>query len=386
MGMNPVTKVYYVANARMPSSRAYGIQLAKMCEAFLKNGASLELVVPRGRGAASSIEEFYGLHNRIPVRRLPGFVWWPRTRLGFNLNSFIFSLAATVYLIAQSLRDRRSILYTIDLDQFSFLPLLASRMPCFSELHSAKRDNAIYRIFFRSVRGLIVINERIKHDLMSRFGVPPEKILVAPNGIDIEMFKKSLSREEARRALGIPESAHAVVHTGRFYDWKGLRIIVGAARRLGGRASFYLVGGTKEEFSSVTGEREIPENVICSGYRSYPEMPRWLAAADVLLALGTKENDYSYTQTSPMKLFEYLASGRQIVASRTPANAEIVSDAEAWFYEPDSAEGLAAAVGTVFESNTEKVAIRTARPLRKAEFYSWSNRAASVMRFITSQI
>src|SRR3990167_11234410 len=104
-------KIYYVANARMPSEKAHGIRLAKMCEAFLLSGADLELVLPRRRGSNDDLKRFYGLKVDIPVKRLPVL------NLGFIISSLSFMFAYIVYL-----RGRKgAILYTIDMDNFSFI-------------------------------------------------------------------------------------------------------------------------------------------------------------------------------------------------------------------------------------------------------------------------
>ena len=63
-------KMYYVANFYMPFGKAYGIQLAKMCEALIEEGVDLTLVVP-SRGPQGSLREFYGLRVDIPTIWLP---------------------------------------------------------------------------------------------------------------------------------------------------------------------------------------------------------------------------------------------------------------------------------------------------------------------------
>lgn len=74
--------LYYVASARMPNEKAYGIQMAKMCEALIEAGVDLTLVVPR-RGAQESVREFYGLKVDVPTLWLPALELHRYKRFGY---------------------------------------------------------------------------------------------------------------------------------------------------------------------------------------------------------------------------------------------------------------------------------------------------------------
>lgn len=368
----------------MPSEKAHAIQLAKMAEAFIKAGADVELVVPKRRVASQDLKESYGLEMSIPARRLWVLDTYSLGRLGFLLASFSFILAYFFYFLSKRFAGERTILYTTDLDQFSFAPIPFLGMPYFVEIHDAKTKSILFRILFRRAKGIIVINKIIKEKISARFRIPEEKIIVHPNGIDLEQFGRALSKVEAREKLGLPLDAKLVLYTGQFYEWKGLEILGKVAPELPPKAILYLVGGTEEEYEKITDERA-SGNMAFAGLRDYKEMPLWLKAADVLVLIGTKRNEYSYYHTSPMKLFEYMASGRPIVASRTPANREIVSDEEVIFYEPDDAEDLARKVKNLLEHPAE-FQEKIGRAYKKANMFSWEDRARSIMKFMKSRL
>ena len=113
-------KLYYIVNARMPSEKAYGIQIAKMCEAFIEHGVELELCIPRTRRAHIPLQEFYGLRVPVPTRILAGLDWYGRGSIGFALSSMVFMASACFYLLR---RKGSASLYTIDMDPYSFSPL-----------------------------------------------------------------------------------------------------------------------------------------------------------------------------------------------------------------------------------------------------------------------
>lgn len=377
-------RIYYIANTRMPNEKAHGIQLAKMCEAFIAAGNDLELIAPKRGEHQETLENFYGLKHKIKITRLPALNFWPETRFGFNLGAAVFALGYFFYLLKKKMSGQSGVIYTIDFDQFSFalIPLLG--WPYFFETHATKRRNFLYTLFFKKAAGIIAINNWIKKDLLGKFGMPKEKIMVFPNGIDLEMFGSRTERKDARQKLNLNADAKIILYIGRFYDWKGLGIVNGAAEFLPDTYLFYLVGGTNSQFRDITGVKSALKNIICAGDRDYREMPLWIAAADVVLVLGTKANDYSYYQTSPMKIFEYMAARRPMVASRTPAVREVLSESEAVFYDPDDARSLAINIHSSFDKPA-KLEAAVERAYQKVLQYTWLNRVRAIENFIGSK-
>jgi len=378
-------KIYYVANAKMPTDKAHGIQLIKMCEAFLRHGADVELILP-GRKATrvSEIKNFYGV-DRIPART----VFVPDLhnfgRAGFLVSSFFFGLSYFLYLTAKKIKGENFMVYTADLDHFSFLPMAFLRVPYFTEIHGEKKKTFLHKLFFRRASGIIAINKFMKENLINNFGLPPEKIDVRPNGIDLEKFNANTTQESARKKLSLPGDVRLVLYVGRLYDWKGFETLFSAAKALQKGTQIYFIGGTDEEARQFAGDRKIPENIIFAGVKSYKEIPLWLAASHALLLLGTSKNTASYYYTSPMKLFEYMASNRPIIASATPANKAVVGDAEVFFYEPDDWSGLAANIHKIFD-DPEKAMEKAARALKKSAEFSWKKRGSAILNFIGNNI
>lgn len=384
-----VPKVYYIANARMPTERAHGIQLAKMCEAFLERGVSLELIVPRRRTVSESVTSFYGIRRTIPIKKLPVLDTYLYGRVGYVVGSFSFACAYFFYLLAKCTRGERFTIYTTDIDQFSFflIPLLG--VPYFAEIHDAKERRFPFTYFFPRAQGLVVINRLIKEKIIARFPVSEKNIIVHPNGIDLAIFRSHYDMKTAREKLGLPQDKKIVLYVGKFYDWKGLDALVEAADLLQGDTSvqWYLVGDTERQLKNITHRDTLPPSIRCVPHRDIKEIPLWLSAADVRLALGTKKNEYSYCHTSPMKLFEYMAiPGRTIIAADTPAIREIVSDDEVVFYAPDNAHDLKEKISYVIASPHESAFIKSQRAFEKVKGFTWEKRAGAIIRFMESRI
>lgn len=380
--------MYYIANARMPTERAHGIQLAKMCEAFLERGVSLELVVPRRATVRESMTSFYGLRRDIPIKKLPVLDVYLYGRVGYVAGSFSFAIAYFFYLLAKRIRGERFIVYTTDIDQFSFflIPLLG--VPYFAEIHDAKERRFPFTYFFPRARGLVVINRLIKEKIIARFSVSEKNIIVHPNGIDLSLFHLEYTVAHAREQLGLPLDKKILLYVGKFYDWKGLDTLVEAADLLRGDTSvqWYLVGDTEQRLKNITHRDTLPPSIRCIAHRNIKEIPLWLSAADVRLALGTKKNEYSYCHTSPMKLFEYMAiPGCGIIAADTPAIKEIVSDDEVVFYTPDNAYDLKTKISHMIISPHESV-LKSQKAFERVKEFTWEKRADAIVQFIKNCI
>lgn len=377
-------KLYYIANARMPHKKAYAIQIAKMCEAFVEEGVDLELVIPRQKGMTEDIKDYYKLRPSLCVTRLPSLDLYARGRWGYFLSGLSFTISYLVYLFIKMCQGKRGIIYTIDMDTFSFAPSIFLGIPCFLETHGGKAKSRVNKIFFKHVNGIIVINNIIKQQISKALSFSGNKMLVWPNGIDLELFHDT-PKDEARSRLSLSKEVKIVMYCGRFYGWKGLDVLIDAAKELPQNIFVYIVGGTKDEFMSVAKKNELPSNMVFAGGKSYTEVPVWLSAADALLVLGTKHDTQSYYYTSPMKVFEYLAMKRVIVASRTPAIQDIVSDNEVVFYEPDNPKDLAQKMELAV-SSSEVLDKKIAAAVIKAKDFTWQNRAKDILEFIKKNI
>ncbi len=375
-------KIYYIANARMPTEKAHGIQIAKMCEALIEAGADLTLVVTNRITEQHSLRDYYGLRVDIPTVRLPVLDFYTRGRVGYRIASYSFALSYLVFILWRRLRGEHFILYTVDLDNFSSSLLALTNTVLFTEMHGGKPDTVEQCLLFRALQGVIPINRIIADELQKKFPLSRAKYLVEPNGIDESIFYPR-NKAEARKRLGIPQEEKMLLYSGRMFGWKGLEIVPQAAV-LCPEVIWRIVGGTKKEYENVV-DISPPANLLFMGSQPYEDMSWWLAAADVVLVLGTKRDQQSYYYTSPMKLFEYLTAERPIIAADTPALREIVSEEEVLFYTPDDAHDLAEKVQYTLSSAAE-VNICVVNASKKSLIYTWKGRGERVLAFIKQTI
>ncbi len=216
-------------------------------------------------------------------------------------------------------------------------------------------------------------------DMVLAAGVPKERIAVIPNGIDQERFgNNSLSIEDAKSKLGL---GHRLVlgFTGFVRKWHGLDRVVDliADRADGGGLHLLIVGDgpARESLQARARHRGIADRVTVTGIVDRDQVPDYVAAFDI--ALQPSVVPYA----SPLKLFEYLAMGRAIVAPESPNIAEVLTDGEnAVLFDPDQADGMLRAIERICNDGELRRRVadgaRSAIVLRKL---TWDNNAQRVV-------
>jgi len=190
-------------------------------------------------------------------------------------------------------------------------------------------------------------------------------------GANVEAFHPSRRSEDVRRALGIPEGTVAVVFSGSFRPWHGVHVLEDAARRLRDRKDiFFLLAGGSDQ-----GEGRGYRGRLL-GQVAYERMPEILASADIGVApydtarLRQLELGFYW---SPLKIFEYMASGLPVVTIPRSPLSEIVREGEEGLHarEADAAH-LASVIERLAGDARLRAGLGEKARARVAERYSWA--------------
>ncbi|MBI4093739.1 glycosyltransferase family 4 protein [Candidatus Kaiserbacteria bacterium] len=367
-------KLAYVTSVRLPTDRAHGYAIMKMCEEFARGGAPVELIVPERYGpqgdpfAHYKIERLFSL-TRLFTTDISGKS--ERVTFGYyiDLASFLFSLFLRRF-------SDETIVYTRDYQ----VALVVRAKHIVLEVHSVPTHSRVFARALRRVEKCIVITHGIK-DALTPLGIPKERIFVAPDAVDLDEFNIKPSRNEAWREYGVDPHKKIVLYTGHFYEWKGAETLAEAAQYVQ-NLEIVLMGGVARELADFQ-KKYASERVHIIGFQSREKMPALLKTADVLVLPNSGKAKISSLYTSPLKLFQYMASGTPIVASDLPSIREILDDPSAYWFIPDDPKSLATRITEVLQ-NPAEARSKASRAAEVVKQYTWPSRARAIQSHIQS--
>ena len=364
--------ILYIANIRLPTEKAHGIQIMKMCEAFADLGHTIELVVPtRHTHITEDAFSYYGVARIFALTKLTVPDWVRFGRVGFLSSLLIFSERARWLKHFWS----ADIIYSRDalvLLQY----MLLGRCIVF-EAHT--KPSRAARFVARRAHKVVVISRALKEAYIAS-GVSEEKIIVAHDAVDEHLFDSVASKEITRATLTIPRTSTVIMYVGHLYAHKGVATLAQVAEHMPDN-QFIFVGGTERDIAYFRKQWGSIQNINIVGHMSPAKVPQYLRTADVLVIPNSAKNEDASKFTSPMKLFEYMASGTPIVASRVPSLQEVLTENEAVFFTPDDAGALTDSINEVL-SNEKESHERTENAKQKVARYTWKKRAERICKFI----
>jgi len=374
-------KLFYIVNARIPTEKAHGYQIVKMCEEFAKTGCDVELVAPsRSNDIKQDLFQYYGIKRifKFKIIKSADFLKYDRIigKAGLYLQWLFFTLKMLFIKI-----DKDTLIYTRDQGAVWAFSLRGYKV-CY-ECHGwfEKKTGLILPLLKRA-NWMIITNNFIKNQFV-KHKFDANKILVAPNGVDLEKFDIKENQEECRKKLNLPLDKKIVLYTGHLYEWKGVTTLAASSVSLDEDTFIIFVGGTKEDIERFKSEiLNLKSKIWVVGHRPHSEIPYWLKAADVLVLPNSAKEEISKFWTSPIKMFEYMASQRPIISSDLPSIREILNGQNCIFCQPGDAEDLAKKIKQVLNNPTlgEKLAGQAYQDVLQ---YSWDKRARKILEFIS---
>ena len=379
-------RIAYFADVRFPLERANGIQTMETCYAIARRGHDVDLIVrPDTHAPARDPFVYYGLppEARLRVERAPVSGPAAARRLGY----LAFALGRAIG------RTRADMLVTRDLgvaaallevprrlrpplvyESHGYAPDVAAALPELVATATRPSARKLKRLAAREARvwqradGYVTITAGLRADLEARHGMRA-RIAVVPDGV----------RAGPRAADAAPRTSQAVVaYAGHLYAWKGVDVLLEALARVPG-ARGLIVGGHVEEpdlarVKALADRLGIGDRVTFTGMVDPGRVADLLREADVL-ALPNPASAISTRFTSPLKLFEYMAAGRPIVASGLPSIREVLEhEVTALLVAPGDAAAMAHAIERLLADPALASRLADAA-LERVPGYSWDRRA-----------
>jgi glycosyltransferase involved in cell wall biosynthesis len=395
-------RILYLADIRFPLERANGIQSMETCHALASRGHAVAMAVrPDTNVPARDPFAFYGLPRIDGLRIEVAAVGGPPAarRTGY-----------VTFALGRSLgRARQDLIFTRDLSLASLLLRVPAswRAPVVYEAHGIAEKTAaampdllsgaepaspakIARLGAREARvwkhadGYVTITAGLKQELERRFG-PRGHVAIVPDGVRADAFGvrpkgsgPGNGAEDATRPSALGPTDFTVGYAGHLYPWKGVDLAIEAVAALPDTRGL-IVGGHAQE-PDLARVKALAEQLFCSARVTFTgmvppaEVASRLREADVLV-LPNPPSAISREFTSPLKLFEYMAAGRPIVASDLPSLREVLTDGRnALLVEPGSAHALTAGIRRIKDDAAlgERLAGQALADVRD---YTWARRA-----------
>lgn len=362
-------KLLYATSILFPSPLANRVQVAQMAEAFTARlGKNFLLGVGRADTAT-------------PIRSAV-------VEVGEKISSYALAYRYARLASAGSFTH----VFTREPKLLFFLailrPILRVHFSLVFEIHQVDLTDARwFRFSLRRADRIVSITEGIRQVLRKK-GLPWEGVLVAPDAVDLTKFDIPVEKHEARAALGLPSDRKIILYSGSVESpGKGVGLLYESAKSFGDEWLFLVVGARPSHVTEFLETRPETSNFKLLGYRPHAEIPLYIKASDVAVLPNLSTDETSRICTSPMKLFEYMAARRPIVAARLPSTEEVLSassGARAEYFTADDAADLARAIRSVGTASAGGHTLPIVAAAYEAVLRNtWDARAQNILKFIS---
>ena len=364
-------KILYIATSKIPSRDANSVHIMKMCQAFAEKNLNIELVIPKYGNRqleGSDIFSLYGINKKFKITRINPL---------FIKKMSIYSFFAVIYSIFKKV----DLIYTRGL-RIAFLASIF-RKKFILELHNVitkKGDRIILKNIFKSrfLVKLVTITKILK-DYFIDLGFSGGKIEVLPDAVDIRVFANKKKEVKKKTKIG---------YGGHLYDGRGIEIIESLSNLMP-EIDFYIWGGIEELLKYWRKRTRGIKNIHFNGFIRISDLAQELMNCNILLMPYQKKvtlrGNISDTAKymSPLKMFEYMATGAPIISSNLPVLREVLkNNYNAILVESSDIDQWRKAV--IFLIENLDVAKRIGENARHDVItkYTWDKRVERILKYI----
>ena len=385
------TSLLVAHHAYFPGRMAHTRQIVVMLEAISTLYDSIICLLPRSAAQNSDfnlerhLAETCDAKTKVQERNIAVLPFRSEHRSGWGkvydyvalrLNSIIFTIGV---LLSKELRQADRI-YTRHLLLAYLLTYLPSVVPkLITEIHDLPKSPwgglKLRRLLSMKVR-VGVISQGLATQLTHLFPRLRAKLVMVPDAISERFTSCMEEKQVARRQLKISHENQIVTYCGSLYDFCAPDTLLEAFKYVcGAKVSGWIIGSITPPLTRLMAEMNPPPNVKFWGWQSHDNIPLFLSASDVLVVSYAGWHWRAAQLSSPIKIFEYIAAGKPIVAPALPSVEEILRDGEtALLYRAGDAEHMSACIRRLIDDPElgERLA---ARASKKVDGWTWCSRA-----------
>jgi glycosyltransferase involved in cell wall biosynthesis len=366
---NNMLKLLYLSNSIIPSKNANSVHVMKMSQAFAKLDLDVTLLAPdiNVDGYEGDVFDNYAVENIFRVQKLP----YPKILPG-RTKFWFFIIASVIF----ALKNKQSHVYGRNIGACCLIALFHKNIAV--ELHSPisklgffEKASLKVALMVNSRFSITVISSALKSILISE-GISEKVVYVNHDGADLSEKVNEKSTNKFK-----------VGYVGHLYQGRGIEVIIHAAKKLPD-VLFEVVGGYEKDILSWNS-KGVPKNLTFIGHVTPKNAEIFRLQCDVLLApyqekvsIAGKGDTSSYM--SPLKIFEYMASGKTIISSDLPVLREVLNKENSILVKSDDLEGWVNAI-QYLKNNPERsaeLAMNSKKDFIRA--YTWQERAKEIFK------
>lgn len=373
---------------RTQADDAQGVHIYEMVKAFQDLGHDVEMVALVNRNTENE-EKTQGSSWEWITKRTPAWV--------YELMALLYNVVGYVRLAKKIRHFRPEMVY----ERYSlntFCGVWASRvfhLPLVLEVNAplAYEQNKLGKLAFKKLARcserwicshstMTLVVSQVMKEMLKSAGVPAEKMMVMPNGINAETFHPQVSGEEIRQRHGLKDTL-VIGFVGWFRQWHGLEMlleIMHEARLAERKVRLLLVGDgpALPHLQNYIENQHLSSAVTMTGPVARREIPHYIAAMDI--AVQPAATEYA----CPMKIPEYMAMAKCIIAPDQPNIREILEHGvTAALFSPNDKNALKATLLQLIDDATmrKKLGNKAYQRLLERGFL-WQNNAARALQLV----
>lgn len=357
-------KLFYITRTMIPSDSAQSVQIAAMCKAFSCYVENFKLI-----SSSSTVNQFLEREYQ-----------WIRIKIVTPFRYLEFVLRIFFYVIG----ERPTHIFTRDIVVayiFSFW-----KIKIVYEAHKEPRTKTAHWMMQKLKNKnnflLITISKALKDYYVKQYLLSSEKICDYHDGVFIDDYESVRHSEKSflRNSLSLPEEKFIVMHTGSLYAGRGAELFEVILKNFPD-IYFVHVGGLKEDIESWRSYYQRYSNIAFVEHQKSERLICYQMAADLLFYPLT-QNTSTWWCCSPMKIFEYMATGIPILGSNIGSLSEVLNEENSFIFDPNNIDTIIRQIHFLLEnpSIARQRALRAHDDVKK--YYRWEVRVQKILEFI----
>lgn len=378
-------KILFLHGNSLDITKANMHQTVAMCNAFVENGNEVILMVPSlGKANDNRLKDFKNNYHEINFEvnfrnitlkeKLSRYTNTPFKCKEIEDLDFDIIFTRDPSALHVALQTKKNILFEIHNNKIHQKSILLN----FYWSKFVKKISRLKRV------QLITISSSLRNYWLN-YGVQQDKVFDLHDGFDINSYEKILDQGFVRNELGLDLNKRYACYTGSLDKDRGIDNLIYLASKIH-NLEVIVVGGSLQQvifYNQIIKNKKL-SNIKFIGRVDHQEIPKYLFASDYLIGVWSK-NIPTINYCSPLKIFEYMAAGKIIIAQGYKTIKEVlINGYNSVIIEPDSKESLVDAMNDILRNENKYSKIGNQARKDAFELYSWKVRVEKIFKIISS--